>query len=123
MTTPDATDQHSRPPSAKDDLEAEAVGPPEPPSHNGGFGAPRPTRSRAALTTIVELSKTKGGLILKALSVTSLLITVLALWQTISTSADAKRSTVLAEWTAKKEFLEFCEAVRLPFVCASYYLM
>ncbi|KAK0672619.1 hypothetical protein QBC41DRAFT_20135 [Cercophora samala] len=93
-----------------DDVELEERVPQQLPLHGNDSPPPRSARWRAALTAIWEVITTKGALILKVLSLTSLLITILALWQTILSSADAKRNTLLAEWSAKKEFLAFCEA-------------
>ncbi|KAK4175914.1 hypothetical protein QBC36DRAFT_16700 [Triangularia setosa] len=64
----------------------------------------------------MELFKAQGGLILKTVSFASFLIAILALWQTISSSADTRRNTITAEWSAKQDFLEFCKthALRDP---------
>ncbi|KAK4198266.1 hypothetical protein QBC40DRAFT_95310 [Triangularia verruculosa] len=80
-------------------------------SYSGGSvpSAPPPSRSRSTLITITGLLRKQAGLFLKFLSLISFLIAAVALWQTISASIDAKRNTELAEWTAKKEFIEFCE--------------
>jgi hypothetical protein len=39
------------------------------------------------------------------------IVACVALWSTISATKDGHKATVLAEWTAKKDYLEFCQAV------------
>ncbi|KAK4465816.1 hypothetical protein QBC42DRAFT_108335 [Cladorrhinum samala] len=50
-----------------------------------------------------------GPIFFKLLTVATFLLTILALWPSIESAADTRRSTGLAEWTSKKEFIEFCE--------------
>jgi len=38
-------------------------------------------------------------------------IACVALWSTITATNDGRKAEILAEWTAKKDFLEFCQAV------------
>lgn len=38
-------------------------------------------------------------------------IACVALWSTITAANDGRKAEILAEWTAKKDFLEFCQAV------------
>ena len=45
--------------------------------------------------------------------VISLIIAALALWPTFSGAGDSRRALDLAEWTAKKDYFEFCELVCL----------
>jgi len=46
------------------------------------------------------------------LTVLALVIASISLWPSISSTTDGKRATLLAEWEAEKDFLEFCESVR-----------
>lgn len=43
--------------------------------------------------------------------VAGFVIACVALWSTISATYDGRKSVILAEWTAKKDFLEFCQTV------------
>lgn len=40
-----------------------------------------------------------------------LLVAILTLWPTFTGTADAKKATELAKWTAIKDFIEFCQSV------------
>ncbi|KAB5550902.1 hypothetical protein GE09DRAFT_154250 [Coniochaeta sp. 2T2.1] len=50
------------------------------------------------------------GIASKLAAITSLMLTALTAWPTVSSAGDTRTATLLAEWTAQKEFLEFCEA-------------
>lgn len=52
-----------------------------------------------------------GQLFSVTLAILTFTIACLALWPTISGAKDSKTATLLAEWTAKKEYYEFCESV------------
>ncbi|KAK3392810.1 hypothetical protein B0H63DRAFT_2097 [Podospora didyma] len=66
-----------------------------------------------ALRTTVERLKTAWRRIVAAVGTTAgLIVACVALWATISAPRDGHKSEVLAEWTARKEFLEFCKSVR-----------
>lgn len=55
--------------------------------------------------------RAKSGLLGKAVVLVSFIVTAVALWPTFSGAVDSRRSKLLAEWTAKKDFFEFCESV------------
>ncbi|PON26765.1 protein phosphatase type 1 complex subunit Hex2/Reg1 [Trichoderma gamsii] len=40
-----------------------------------------------------------------------LLIAIVTLWPTFTGSADTKKATELAKWTARKDFIEFCQSL------------
>lgn len=42
-------------------------------------------------------------------------VACVTLWYTISATSDGRKSKILAEWTAKKDFLEFCQSVSSEF--------
>jgi hypothetical protein len=48
----------------------------------------------------------------KVAAISSLILTAIMAWPTISSAGDTRLATLLAEWTSQKEYLEFCEAVR-----------
>ncbi|KAH8909143.1 hypothetical protein BR93DRAFT_532893 [Coniochaeta sp. PMI_546] len=50
------------------------------------------------------------GVVSKVAAITSLVLTALMAWPAITSSADTRRATKLAEWTSQKDYLEFCEA-------------
>ncbi|OIW29467.1 hypothetical protein CONLIGDRAFT_680316 [Coniochaeta ligniaria NRRL 30616] len=50
------------------------------------------------------------GMVSKVAAIASLLLTALMAWPAITSSADTRMATLLAEWTSQKEYLEFCEA-------------
>lgn len=54
--------------------------------------------------------KSQSGLLGKVVVIVSLMVAALALWPTFSGTAEGRRATLLAEWTAKKDFFEFCES-------------
>ena len=54
----------------------------------------------------------------KMLTMAGFIITCLTLWLTISSAKDGHKARLIAEWTAKKDFLEFCQSVS-PFLCAT----
>ena len=45
------------------------------------------------------------------IAIATLIVTVLALWPSILSWRDTHTATLLAEWTARKDFLEFCSSV------------
>ncbi|KAK8041730.1 hypothetical protein PG993_006253 [Apiospora rasikravindrae] len=51
--------------------------------------------------------------ILAVIAVLGFLLTVLAIWPSISAASDGHRALLLAEWTARKDFIEACEATGL----------
>jgi hypothetical protein len=53
----------------------------------------------------------RGGIVVKAAGIVGLVVACVTLWPTFSAMQDTRRALLLAEWTARKEFLEFCEAV------------
>jgi hypothetical protein len=50
--------------------------------------------------------------VVKAIGIAGFIIACVALWPSLSAMNDSRRALVLAEWTAWKDFLEFCQAVR-----------
>jgi len=67
----------------------------------------------ANITEICAKFRTKSEFLGKVIVLVSFLVTALALWPTFSGAGDSRRSTLLAEWTAKKDFFELCESVCL----------
>jgi len=49
------------------------------------------------------------------LTILALVISSVSLWPSVSSANDAKRATLLAQWEAEKDFLEFCESVGFYF--------
>jgi hypothetical protein len=41
----------------------------------------------------------------------SLVLTAVMAWPAVTSSSDTRLATLLAEWTSKKEYFEFCESV------------
>ncbi|KAM7187376.1 hypothetical protein V8F33_011274 [Rhypophila sp. PSN 637] len=58
-----------------------------------------------------EKIQSKTWLLGKLILVFSIIITAVAVWPTFAGAAASKRSNVLAEWTARKDYFEFCESV------------
>jgi hypothetical protein len=58
-----------------------------------------------------SLKKIKAGFWSHVLVAVPLLIAILTLWPTFAGTADTKKATELAKWTAKKDFIEFCQSV------------
>ena len=54
----------------------------------------------------------REGVLAKIAGIAGFVIACVALWSTLSTMDDSRRSIELAEWTARKDFLEFCQSVR-----------
>jgi hypothetical protein len=52
----------------------------------------------------------------KALSILVFIVSIVALWASVSSAVEARKATDIAKWTSKKEFIEFCENVRHVFV-------
>ena len=55
----------------------------------------------------------RGGALAKIAGIAGFVIACVALWSTLSAMDDSRRSIELAEWTARKDFLEFCQSVRV----------
>lgn len=53
------------------------------------------------------------GMVSKVAAVASLVLAALMAWPAITSSADTRLATLLAEWTSENEYMEFCEAVCL----------
>lgn len=72
-----------------------------------------PPHGISSQRTIYQSLKTyfyrAGPIFFKLLTVATFSLSILALWPSIESAADTRRSTGLAEWTSKKEFIEFCE--------------
>ncbi|KAL7917646.1 hypothetical protein ACQKWADRAFT_306249 [Trichoderma austrokoningii] len=58
---------------------------------------------------VSSLKKMKAGFWSHAMIAVPLLIAILTLWPTFSGTAEAKKATELTKWTAKKDFMEFCQ--------------
>ncbi|KAK4206743.1 hypothetical protein QBC37DRAFT_116412 [Rhypophila decipiens] len=70
---------------------------------------PRDTlRSRAL--RFYDKIQSKTLLFGKFILVLSFVVTAIALWPTFSGAAESKRANLLAEWTARKDYFEFCES-------------
>ena len=54
----------------------------------------------------------RGSALAKIVGIAGFVIACVALWSTLSAMDDGRRSIALAEWTARKDFLEFCQSVR-----------
>lgn len=54
----------------------------------------------------------------KMLTMAGFIITCLTLWLTVSSAKDGHKARSIAGWTAKKDFLEFCQSMN-PFLCAT----
>jgi hypothetical protein len=46
------------------------------------------------------------------IAILTFIIACVTLWPTISGANDSKAATLLAQWTAQKDYYEFCESVR-----------
>ncbi|KAK8026385.1 hypothetical protein PG991_003441 [Apiospora marii] len=51
---------------------------------------------------------------LKVAAILSFVITAVLVWPSISSASDGHKAAMIAEWTARKDFLENCEAVSIP---------
>ncbi|UKZ70697.1 uncharacterized protein TrAtP1_011669 [Trichoderma atroviride] len=60
---------------------------------------------------VSSLKNMKAGFWSHVLVAAPLLIAILTLWPTFTGTADAKKATELAKWTAKKDFIEFCQSL------------
>lgn len=76
------------------------------------FGRTQPTCERQTQTWLRRNQSRIFGMVSKVAAIASLLLTALMAWPAITSSADTRMATLLAEWTSQKEYLEFCEAVR-----------
>ncbi|KAK4035112.1 hypothetical protein C8A01DRAFT_38384 [Parachaetomium inaequale] len=56
-----------------------------------------------------QLTK-RMGVIAKLAGIAGFAIACVALWSTLSAMGDSGKALALAEWTARKDFLEFCQA-------------
>ncbi|KAK8019071.1 hypothetical protein PG990_004209 [Apiospora arundinis] len=59
---------------------------------------------------LCRLCNRKGELVLKAATLLALLITGISMWPSMLAASDGHKSELLAEWTARKDFIENCEA-------------
>ena len=54
-----------------------------------------------------------GALIFKVIGIASFVFTAIALWPAVASFKEARKATLLAEWTSKKDFLDYCEEVSI----------
>ncbi|KAK8115357.1 hypothetical protein PG999_007426 [Apiospora kogelbergensis] len=59
-------------------------------------------------------SNTWGDFFLKLITFLAFLIAAVAVWPSISSASDGHKAELIAEWTARKDFMESCEAVSAP---------
>ncbi|KAK8019139.1 hypothetical protein PG990_004277 [Apiospora arundinis] len=106
------------------DAAATAIAPPGPTRSglSGSSGRPLSANPSQILaqsrTGLVHLRKTlgkflsdKGDVLLKLITVLAFLVTAIAMWPSISSANDGHRAELIAEWTARKDFIESCQAV------------
>lgn len=67
----------------------------------------------ALCKTVSGLKNMKAGFWSHIMVAVPLLIAILTLWPTFTSTADAKTATELAKWTARKDFIEFCQSVSI----------
>lgn len=60
---------------------------------------------------VASLKNMKAGFWSHVMVAAPLLIAIVTLWPTFTGSADTKKATELAKWTARKDFIEFCQSV------------
>src|SRR4029434_196654 len=53
-----------------------------------------------------------AGAVAKVAGITGFAVACVALWSTLVTMDDVHHAVTLAEWTARKDFLEYCREVR-----------
>jgi len=78
-------------------------------------GSSRPTTatlSEPPAQTWVQRNRFRMfGIFSKVAGIASLLLTAILAWPAVASAGDTRMATLLAEWTSKKEYMEFCEAV------------
>ena len=47
----------------------------------------------------------------KGVGIVAFVLSCVSLWSSVTSASDTKTAAVLAEWTSRKDFLEFCESV------------
>jgi hypothetical protein len=67
--------------------------------------------TRAVSLRLNELWSRKCDLVTKLIVLLTFIIAALALWPTFSALREGRKATTLAQWTAKKDYFEFCESV------------
>ncbi|KAK6866286.1 hypothetical protein PG995_002814 [Apiospora arundinis] len=67
-------------------------------------------RLAQACNTLKDIYVNKVEAVLKAATILSLLFTAVSIWPSISAASDGRMSKLIAEWTARKDFIENCEA-------------
>ncbi|RYP23569.1 hypothetical protein DL765_001083 [Monosporascus sp. GIB2] len=58
-----------------------------------------------------KLKERKSEVMTKTLAIIAIIVACFALWPTFSSAKDGRKATLIAEWTAKKDFLEFCQSI------------
>lgn len=61
--------------------------------------------------SIREFFYARGGLLLKLVTILAFLVAIIALWPSITSASDGHKAALIAAWTARKDFIELCEAV------------
>ncbi|KAF2739454.1 hypothetical protein EJ04DRAFT_508740 [Polyplosphaeria fusca] len=74
------------------------------PTHVSGGLSPQTLRR-----CIPDLRPKTRLVVKRFLSLCVFVLSVIALWASVSSAVDARRATRIAEWTAHKDFLEHCE--------------
>src|SRR5207247_406682 len=69
-------------------------------SYDGGLGI-SPQWLKKSLKPSISMVVGIGGFVLACV----------ALWSTMNATSDGRKAEILAEWTAKKDFMEFCQTV------------
>ncbi|RYP77341.1 hypothetical protein DL771_001136 [Monosporascus sp. 5C6A] len=77
------------------------------------------TGTNRILAVFKEPKERKSEVMTKALAIIGIIAACFALWPTFSSAKDGRKATLIAEWTAKKDFLEFCRSSLAPLVDCS----
>ncbi|RYP48351.1 hypothetical protein DL769_011210 [Monosporascus sp. CRB-8-3] len=69
------------------------------------------TWTNGILGVFDKLKERRSEVMTKALAIIGIIVACFALWPTFSSAKDGRKATLIAEWTAKKDFLEFCQSI------------
>ena len=76
------------------------------------FSTKLKSRLTQAWEDLCQAYNSRGPLILKvAATILGLLFAALAIWPSYASANDGRKAELIAEWTARKDFIEACEAV------------